>query len=88
MSLDLINGGRNLGRAEELFGRIEGEIADSNASDLASLNKFLQNGPRGCCRDIGYTESLRNRIDRREGVIGVLESDGPVDLYGGSVCTR
>lgn len=80
MSFDLVHGRRNLCSLQQVFGRLNGEIADADATDLACSHELLQNSPSVCDRDVGYEEALRHRVDRCEGFVGVLEGDGPVDL--------
>lgn len=80
MSLDLVHGRGNLGRLQQILGRLDREIANSDTPDLARLDELLQNGPGVGDRDVGYLETLGDRVGRGEGLVGVGESDGPVDL--------
>lgn len=45
MGFDLVYRGGNLGCLEQFLGGIECEVADTNAADLAGLNKLLQSSP-------------------------------------------
>lgn len=80
MSLDLVHSRRNLGRLQQILGRLDREIANADTPDLARLDELLQNGPCVGDRDVGYLEALGDRVGRGEGLVGVGESDGPVDL--------
>jgi hypothetical protein len=45
MCLDLVNCRRDLGGLEQVLGRLDGEVADSDTSNLASLYQLLENCP-------------------------------------------
>jgi hypothetical protein len=53
MSLDLICGNRELGRLQQLLGRGDGEVTNSQASNLARMNELLERGPGIGDRNIG-----------------------------------
>lgn len=80
MSLDLVDSGRDLRSLEQVLRRLDGEVANPDTADLASGHELLQNGPCVGDRNVGYEEPLGDRIDRREGLVGVLEGHRPVDL--------
>lgn len=80
MGFNLIDGGRNLRVLQQILGRFNSEIANTDTADLARGHKLLQSSPCVGDRDVGYEEPLRHRVRWREGFVCVLEGDGPVDL--------
>ena len=80
MRLNLICSGNDLRSLKQFLGSVDGKIAKTNTANLACRDKLLQGGPSVGHRNIGYAESLRDRIGRCESFVGVLESDGPMDL--------
>lgn len=80
MRLNLICSGNDLRSLEQFLGSIEGKVTNTNTANLACRDKLLQSGPSVGHRNIGYAESLRDRIGRCESLVGVLKSDRPMDL--------
>lgn len=80
MRFDLIRSWRDLRRLQQILRRLDREVANTDTPNLARSNELLQNGPSISDRHVGYLEALRDRIDRRESLVGVSKSDRPVDL--------
>lgn len=81
MCLDLVNRRRDLGGLEQILGRLGGEIADSDTSNLASMYQLLKNRPGVGDIGLAQAESLSSRVYRGEGVVGVFKSHRPVNLH-------
>lgn len=80
MRLDLVRSRRDLRRLQQILSRLDREVANTDTPNLASCNELLQNSPSISDRHIGYLKALRDRIGRRESLVGVGKGDGPVDL--------
>lgn len=78
--LDLVAHRADLRSLEQLLSSLDCEIADTNAANLARLDKLLQSGPGLGDRNIGNEESLGDRVGWCVGLVGVLEGNGPVNL--------
>lgn len=80
MCLNLVHSRRNGRCLKQLLRFCNCEVADTNAADLSSLDKFLKCSPGICNRNICYTKALGDWINRKECTVTMLESNGPMDL--------
>jgi hypothetical protein len=80
MCLDLVHRWGNGSRLKQLLRLRHGEVADTNAADLSSLDELLKCSPSIRDRDICKTEAHGDWVNREECTVTMLESNGPMDL--------